>query len=63
MRFWLRGDVALPDTVSVAFPDVVPDDEHRARLQRGVQHMKASFAEYDAAIRADQKTYVGWPKP
>jgi transcriptional regulator with XRE-family HTH domain len=56
MRAWLRGQNELPGADPATFFGVVPDDEHRARLHRGVQNMQRSLSDYlDAVAAKDQR--------
>jgi transcriptional regulator with XRE-family HTH domain len=55
MRHWIQGAIALPGTDETAFVEVVPDDERRLRLRRGVQNMQQCLADFAEAANADDR--------
>jgi transcriptional regulator with XRE-family HTH domain len=59
MRAWLRGENALPESDAATFFSIVPDEEHRARLLRGVQNMRQCVSDFvDAASAKDRAGMV-----
>jgi transcriptional regulator with XRE-family HTH domain len=49
MRFWLRGELPLPDTDELSFFELVPDAERLARHRRGIQHLRQCFRDFQEA--------------